>query len=163
MKWMVDQVNAIVKGGLWNKTVIFISWDDWGGWYDHVTPPNIEQWTDGTQFRYGSRVPCLVLGPYARSGYISKTLHSFVSIVKFCEENFGVQSINQRDGSADNIRMPMRSGNFGFDLDFRNPYTAQRSRQQQKDITRGSSTRGHRCPKRDIVGAAQAHDADRPI
>jgi phospholipase C len=103
MQWTVDQVNAIVKGGLWNKTVIFISWDDWGGWYDHVTPPNIEQWTDGTQFRYGSRVPCLVLGSYARPGYISKTLHSFVSIVKFCEENFGVPSINQRDGAADNM------------------------------------------------------------
>ena len=103
MKWTVDQVNAIVQGGLWNKTVIFISWDDWGGWYDHVTPPNVEQWTDGTQFRYGSRVPCLVLGPYARSGYISKTLHSFVSIMRCCEENFGVPSINQRDGSADNM------------------------------------------------------------
>jgi len=103
MQWTVDQVNAIVKGGLWNNTVIFISWDDWGGWYDHVTPPNIEQWTDGTQFRYGSRVPCLVLGPYARSGYISKTLHSFVSLVKFCEENFGLGSINQRDLAADNM------------------------------------------------------------
>jgi len=103
MQWTVDQVNAIVKGGLWNKTVIFISWDDWGGWFDHVTPPNIEQWTDGTQFRYGSRVPCLVLGPFARGGYISKTLHSFVSIVKFCEENFGVPTINQRDGAADNM------------------------------------------------------------
>jgi phospholipase C len=103
MQWTVDQVNAIVKGGLWNKTAIFISWDDWGGWYDHVTPPNIEQWTDGTQFRYGSRVPCLVLSPYTRAGYISKTLHSFVSIVKFCEENFGVPSINLRDASADNM------------------------------------------------------------
>jgi len=103
MQWTVDQVNAIVQGGLWSKTAIFISWDDWGGWYDHVTPPNIEQWTDGTQFRYGSRVPCLVLSPYARAGYISKVLHSFVSIVKFCEENFGVAPINSRDGSADNM------------------------------------------------------------
>jgi len=103
MQWTVDQVNAVVQGGLWAKTVIFISWDDWGGWYDHVTPANIEQWTDGTQFRYGSRVPCLVLSPYAKAGYISKTLHSFVSIVKFCEENFGVPSINQRDSSADDM------------------------------------------------------------
>jgi phospholipase C len=103
MQWTVDQVNAIVKGGLWEKTVIFISWDDWGGWYDHVTPPNIEKWSDGTQFRYGSRVPCLVLGPYVKPGYISKVLHSFVSIVRFCEENFGVPSINQRDGSADDM------------------------------------------------------------
>ena len=100
MQWTVDQVNAIVKGGLWPKTAIFISWDDWGGWYDHVTPPNVEQWTDGTQFRYGSRVPCLVLGPYAKSAFISKTLHSFVSIVKFCEENFGLSPINNRDASA---------------------------------------------------------------
>jgi len=103
MQWTVDQVNAIVQGGLWPKTAIFISWDDWGGWADHVTPPNIEQWTDGTQFRYGSRVPCLVLGPFAKAGYISKTLHSFVSIAKFCEDNFGVAPINQRDGSADDM------------------------------------------------------------
>jgi phospholipase C len=48
-------------------------------------------------------VPCLVLSPYARAGYISKNLHSFVSIVKFCEDNFGVPSINLRDGSADNM------------------------------------------------------------
>lgn len=60
-----------------------------------MTPPNIEAWTDGTQFRYGSRVPCLVLGPYAKAGYISKTLHSFVSLARFVEENFGISPINQ--------------------------------------------------------------------
>jgi len=103
MQWTVDQVNAIVRGGLWPRTTIFISWDDWGGWADHVTSPNIEQWTDGTQFRYGSRVPCLVLSPFAKAGYISKTLHSFVSIAKFCEDNFGVAPINQRDGLADDM------------------------------------------------------------
>jgi phospholipase C len=103
MQWTVDQVNAIVRGGLWKKTAIFIGWDDWGGWYDHVTPPNIEKWKDGTQFRLGSRVPCLVLSPYTKAGYISKVPHSFVSIVKFCEENFGVPYLNQRDRSADNM------------------------------------------------------------
>lgn len=103
MQWTVDQVNAIVKGGLWPKTAIFISWDDWGGWADHVTPPNVEQWTDGSQFRYGSRVPCLVLGPFAKAGYISKAQHSFVSIAKFCESNFGLPAINQRDASADDM------------------------------------------------------------
>jgi phospholipase C len=103
MEWTVAQVNAIVSGGLWPDTAIFITWDDWGGWYDHVTPANVEQWTDGTQFRYGSRVPCLVLGPFAKTGYISKVLFSFVSIVRFCEENFGLAPINQRDGSADSM------------------------------------------------------------
>jgi phospholipase C len=103
MQWTVDQVNAVVKGGLWPKTVIFITWDDWGGWFDHVEPPNLESWTDGTQFRYGSRVGCLVLSPYARPGYISKMLHSHVSLVKFCETNFGLPSLNQRDKAADDM------------------------------------------------------------
>ncbi len=111
MQWTVDQVNAIVKGGLWPKTSIFITWDDWGGWYDHVQPPNVETWTlptpqvsyKNTQFRYGSRVGCLVLGPYARAGYISKKLHSHVSLLRFCESNFGLAPLNQRDGGADDM------------------------------------------------------------
>ena len=84
MQWTADQVNAIVQGGLWPSTAIFITWDDWGGWFDHVDPPQVEAWTDGTQFRYGSRVPCLVLGPYAKRGHISKSLLSHVSLLKFC-------------------------------------------------------------------------------
>ncbi len=85
MEWTVRQVNAIVQGGLWPKTAIFITWDDWGGWLDHVDPPEVEKWKDGTQFRYGSRVGCLVLSAYAKSGHISKALHSHVSLLKFCE------------------------------------------------------------------------------
>lgn len=103
MQWTVDQVNAIVQGGLWTKTAIFITWDDWGGWYDHVTPPNIEQWKDGTQFRYGSRVGCLVLSPYAKRGHISKVLHSHVSLIKFCETIFGLPPLNHRDAQANGM------------------------------------------------------------
>ena len=77
MQWTVDQVNAIVDGGLWSKSAIFITWDDWGGWYDHVAPPSVQTWVDGTQFRYGYRVACLVLSPYARKG-ISNILHSHI-------------------------------------------------------------------------------------
>lgn len=100
MNWTVQQVNAIVKGGLWPHTAIFITWDDWGGWYDHVVPPNVESWTDGTQFRYGSRVGCLVLGPYAKRGHISHVLYSHVSLVKFCEKTFGLSPLNARDKAA---------------------------------------------------------------
>ena len=96
MQWTVDQVNAIVAGGLWPKTAVFITWDDWGGWLDHVDPPNIENWKDGTQFRYGSRVGCIVLSPYAKQGYISNVLHSHVSLVKFCEKTFGLRTLNAR-------------------------------------------------------------------
>lgn len=103
MKWKVDQVNAIVKAGLWPKTVIFITWDDRGGWYGHVAPPNVQPWHDGTHFRYGSRVGCLVLSPYAKSRYISKVLHSHVSLVKFCEKTFGLPHLNARDAAADDM------------------------------------------------------------
>ncbi len=111
MQWTVDQVNAIVKGGLWAKSVIFITWDDWGGWWDHVDPPNVEIWNhagpqpgyQGTQFRYGSRVGCLVLSPYAKKNYISKTFHSHISLVKFCESLFSLPPLNQRDSKSDDM------------------------------------------------------------
>jgi len=105
MAWTVTQVAALVKGGLWPKTAIFLTWDDWGGWYDHVNPPQVEKWTDGTQFRYGGRVPCLVLSPYAKAGFISHARHSHVSVLRFCEKSFGLPSLNARmaadDGMAD--------------------------------------------------------------
>jgi phospholipase C len=104
MQWTVNQVNAIVQGGLWPKTAIFITWDDWGGWLDHVDPPEVEKWpADGTQFRYGSRVGCLVLSPYAKAGYISKVLHSHVSLLKFCVTQFNLNAPNQRVASADGM------------------------------------------------------------
>jgi phospholipase C len=103
MQWTLDQVAALVAGGLWQKSVVFITWDDWGGWYDHVNPPDVENWKDGTQFRYGSRVGCLVLGPYVKRGYISKALHSHVSLVRFCENMFGVKPMNTRDSNSDGM------------------------------------------------------------
>jgi phospholipase C len=103
MQWTVDRVTAIGNSPLWASSVIFITWDDWGGWYDHVDPVDIQDWpNDGTdyantQFRYGSRVPCLVLSPYAKAGYVSSTFHSHVSLVKFCERIFNLQSLGGFD------------------------------------------------------------------
>ncbi len=108
-QWTAQQVNAVAQSPLWASTVIFITWDDWGGWYDHVAPPAVEQWPDdgtsyaNTPFRYGSRVGCLVVSPYAKRGYISTTLHSHVSLVKFCETTFGLAPLNTRDAAADDM------------------------------------------------------------
>jgi phospholipase C len=116
-EWTGKQIQAIVDGGLWQRTVVFITWDDWGGWYDHVTPQNVEQWDsaraqrptdafaefDGQQFRYGSRVPCLVISPYARKEIISSTERSHISLVKFCQSLFGIPSINRRLDTADDM------------------------------------------------------------
>ena len=114
MRWTVEQVNAIVAGGLWNKTANFITWDDWGGWFDHVVPPLVERWNsahaqrpadahpefNADPFRNGSRVPCLVLSPYAKAGHISHQLNSHVSLVRFCQKVFNLPALNERDGSS---------------------------------------------------------------
>lgn len=99
--WTKTQVDAIVSAGLWPKVAIFITWDDWGGWWDHVAPPEVERWADGTQFRYGGRVGCLAVSPYARAGHVSHEVHSHVSLLRFCEDNFGLDHINQRTTNAD--------------------------------------------------------------
>jgi phospholipase C len=115
--WTKKQIDAIVRGKLWANAVVFITWDDWGGWYDHVTPPVLETWKssknpnpadafpeyDGQPFRLGSRVPCLVISPFAKRGYISHVRHSHVSLVKFCETAFGIEPLNERDKSADDM------------------------------------------------------------
>jgi phospholipase C len=101
--WTASQVQAVVAAGLWPQVAIFITWDDWGGWWDHVTPPEMEKWKDGTQFRFGGRVGCLVLSPYARKGHISKAQHSHVSLVRFCEVNFGLPSLNARTAVSDGM------------------------------------------------------------
>lgn len=102
-QWTLDQINAVVRAGLWPHVAIFVTWDDWGGWADHVNPPLLERWTDGTQFRLGTRVGCLVVSPYARKGHVSKVRHSHVSLVKFCEKNFGLPSLNARTAAADDL------------------------------------------------------------
>jgi phospholipase C len=92
--------------------VIFITWDDWGGWYDHVDPPLKDKWTGGgpakgpsytnTQFSYGTRVGCLVICPYSKRG-IATAFHSHVSLVKFCEVAFGLKPLNARDQASDDM------------------------------------------------------------
>ncbi len=103
MQWTADQVAAVVAGGLWSKVAIFVTWDDWGGWYDHVDPPKLSTWSDGTQFRLGGRVPCLVLSPYAKAGHISTVQHSHVSLVRFCEVAFGLPSTSPLTAAADGM------------------------------------------------------------
>jgi len=112
MQWTADRISQVAKSALWSKTVIFLTWDDWGGWYDHVDPPLKDTWKGSgparakytnSQFSYGPRVPCLVISPYARSGYLSKVFHSHVSVVKFCETVFGLQPLSARDAAADDM------------------------------------------------------------
>jgi phospholipase C len=103
--WVASVVNAIGNSSYWANTAIFITWDDWGGWYDHVPPPqvlvNCTQW--GCGYVYGLRVPLIVISPYAKAQYISKQQHDFGSILKFIETTFSLPSLGYADVPADDF------------------------------------------------------------
>jgi phospholipase C len=90
--------------GYWGNTAILITWDDWGGWYDHE-PPRILPAPQGG-YQYGFRVPLLVVSAYTPAGYIDNARHDFGSILRFIEHNFGIQegALNFADARAsDNL------------------------------------------------------------
>lgn len=97
--WVASVVNAIGNSPFWSSTAIFVVWDDWGGWYDHVSP-SIE-YSDGMGLGY--RVPLIVISPYARPKYVSHVNHELGSIMKFTEEAFGLPSLGLVDARADDL------------------------------------------------------------
>ena len=101
--YAVSVLNAVMNGPQWDTTALFLVWDDWGGFYDHIEPPVAELWEDGTPFRYGHRVPCIVVSPYARAGYVSHKFHSLVSLPRFAEAIFGLEPLTERDANASNM------------------------------------------------------------
>ena len=94
MAYVTELINTIMQGPDWNSTAIFLSWDDWGGFYDHVPPPQIDQ------YGLGIRVPGLVISPYSKEGYIDHNIYSFESWLKIVEERFGVNPMTARDTNA---------------------------------------------------------------
>jgi len=95
--WTVEQVNAVMQGPDWNATVIFLTWDDPGGFYDHVPPPKLDV------YGLGVRVPLLIISPYAKSGYISHTQYEFSSVLAFVEARYGLPPLTTRDAVANNM------------------------------------------------------------
>ena len=96
--WVASVVNALGKSPYWSNTAIVITWDDWGGWYDHVPPPSI-----ANSYEYGFRVPLIVVSPYAKRGYVSHVTHDFGSILRFVEEVFKLPSLGYADARADDL------------------------------------------------------------
>jgi phospholipase C len=114
-------VNAAMKSRNWDSTAIFLNWDDWGGFYDHVVPPAVDQ--NG----YGLRVPGLVISPYARRGYIDHQILSSDAYLKFIEDDFldGARLNPKTDGRPDprpDVREDQPTlGNMAADFDFNQP------------------------------------------
>jgi phospholipase C len=102
--WVASIVNAIGNSEYWANTAIIITWDDWGGWYDHVAPKVVNDGVSwGSGYVYGFRVPLIIVSPYAKAAYISHVTHDFGSILKFIETTFNLPSLGYADGPADNL------------------------------------------------------------
>ncbi|MEX2274391.1 MAG: alkaline phosphatase family protein [Actinomycetota bacterium] len=104
--WTTQIVNAIMRGPMWEHTAIFITWDEWGGFYDHVAPPVVDQ------TGLGIRVPMLLISPYAQRGMIDRKQGEFSSPLKFVQDNWGLPHHTER------IRA---THNFEHAFDFRRP------------------------------------------
>ena len=95
--WTVDRINSIMQGPDWDSTAIFLGWDDFGGYYDHVNPPVVDE------FGLGPRAPFLIISPYAKGGTVVHTTYEFSSVLKFMETVFDLPSLNTRDTSANDM------------------------------------------------------------
>jgi phospholipase C len=116
--YVTSLIDAVMTGPEWSSTAIFLAWDDWGGFYDHVVPPTV----DGNG--YGLRVPGMVISPYARQGYIDHQTLSFDAYLKFIEDDFlGGQRIDPATDGRPDSRPDVREnasllGNLTADFDF---------------------------------------------
>ena len=90
-------VDAIMRSPVWSSSAILLTWSDWGGFYDHVAPPQVDG--DG----YGFRVPMLVISPFARAGYVDHTTGDFASVLKFIERLHGLAPLTTRDEKASDL------------------------------------------------------------
>jgi phospholipase C len=112
MVYVTGLVNAVMQGPDWDSTAIFIRWDDWGGFYDHVAPATIDK------MGLGIRVPSLVISPYAKQSYIDHNTYSFESWLKIVEERFGISPMTDRDTRAQDM-----TSAFDFNQSPRPPIT----------------------------------------
>jgi phospholipase C len=116
--YVTSLINAVMQGPDWSSTVIFLAWDDWGGFYDHVVPPVVDE--NG----YGLRVPGLVISPYAKKGFIDNQTLSFDAYLKFIEDDFlGGQRLDPANDGRPDARTSVREnasqlGDLINDFDF---------------------------------------------
>ena len=103
-------IQGLMRSDAWETSALMVTYDDWGGWYDHVLPPSVD--ADG----YGFRVPAFLVGGYARRGHIESTTLDYTSILRFIEDNWGLEPLASRDRLASSI-----AGAFDFGKPPREP------------------------------------------
>ncbi len=92
--WVAGLIDAVGESKFWNSTTVFVMWDEWGGWYDHVPPPQVDY--DGL----GIRVPLLIVSPYAKAGYVSHVVYEHGSLLRYIENLWGLPQLATSDKRA---------------------------------------------------------------
>jgi phospholipase C len=92
-----EMVTALMQSDAWSSSAFMWAHDDWGGWYDHVSPPQVDQ------FGFGFRAPALLVSPYAKAGYIDSTTLDHTSVLRFIEDNWGLAPLAERDAKANSF------------------------------------------------------------
>ncbi len=110
----VDIINAAMKLPQWKEMAIIVTWDDWGGWYDHVTPP-ARKCANGQVFQAGFRLPAMVISPYAKKGFVLKTPLEQASVPRLVEELWGMEFMTKRDPHARDGVVGSMMASFDFD------------------------------------------------
>lgn len=96
-KFVKTLIQELMRSDYWEKSAFILTYDDWGGWYDHVSPIPVDD------FGYGPRVPTILISPYAKQGVVDNTQLDFTSFLKFIEENWGIKPVADRDANAKNF------------------------------------------------------------
>jgi phospholipase C len=108
MNWVKNVIDAIMVSPYWSSTAIVLTWDDYGGFYDHVPPPQIDK------YGLGFRMPALIISPYTKHGYVDHTRYQFESVLKFIEWRFNIPALTERDLHANNL---LNAFNFNQNAD----------------------------------------------
>lgn len=95
--WVLGLVRSIEASPVWSSTVVFLTWDEGGGYYDHVAPPAMDAWGDGF------RVPMIVISPFSKVGAVDSTVFDHTSVLHFVEAAWGLPFLNERVASADDL------------------------------------------------------------
>jgi phospholipase C len=120
---------ALMRSSAWSSSAFLWAYDDWGGWYDHVVPPQVDE------HGYGYRTPALLVSPYAKTGVVDSTPLDFTSGLAFIEQNWGVAPLAQRDAQAQTFLSA-----FDFDQEPREPQLVPDTRAQVAPLTSPTST-----------------------
>ncbi len=92
--WTVEVLNELMRSDYWDSTAVILTWDDFGGFYDHAEPPHVDM------YGLGPRVPTIVISPWAKPGFVDKTELEFASVLRFIETVFDLPPLTARDANA---------------------------------------------------------------